>query len=584
MRLSEQFLYDLKNRNDIVSIIGGYVDLKKRGKTSNGLCPFHGEKTPSFTVYDDTQSYYCFGCQNGGDVITFIMNIENLDYIEAVKFLADRSGLVMPADSDVDDYKLKLKKRAREANKTAALHFYKSLYEPEGKEALDYLYGRGFTDNTIKKWGLGYAKNSFDELIRHLTDSGFKIAEIAAAGLCAKSRKNNSHYSYFRNRIIFPIIDIRGEVIGFGGRVCDNSKPKYLNTADTELFKKHQNLYGMNFAKNTKQSFYILSEGYADTIAIARAGFDNVVATLGTALSKDQAMLLKRYTNEIVIAYDMDEAGRKATDRSIEILKEAALSVRVLRLDRADAKDPDEYIKKYGRDRFAALIEKSGGSVSYMLSNIKNKYDIDSDEGKAEYLKAVAPMISRLSIIERDIYISKVAKETDVSKSAIEQQVAAISRRNQKREENKQKKVEIVKKAPNKIDRINPEKAKYGSAVSKEEYLIAAVMKNPDFTSFITLETFITEFNTDIVSRILEIINEYARFDISLFGDSISQQKISYLMRLQFEYSQIDLSEQSARDVAVKLYDEKNRLILKGSDNDDYISELLEQKRRQDNG
>ncbi len=583
MRLTEQFLYDLKNRNDVVSIIGGYVDLKKRGKTHNGLCPFHGEKTPSFTVYDDTQSYYCFGCQNGGDVITFIMNIENLDYIEAVKFLADRSGLAVPTESGADDYKLKLKKRARQANKAAALHFYNSLYEPAGKEALDYLYGRGFTDNTIKKWGLGYAKNSFDELIKHLTEQGFKIAEIAAAGLCIKSSKNNSHYSYFRNRVIFPIIDIRGEVIGFGGRVCDNSKPKYLNTADTELFRKHQNLYGMNFAKNTKRDFYILSEGYADTIAIARAGYDNVVATLGTALSKDQAMLLKRYTSEIVIAYDMDEAGRKATDRSIDILKEAALTVRVLKLDKSDAKDPDEYIKKYGKERFNSLIEKSGGSVAYLLSNIKNKHDIDTDEGKAEFLKAVTPILAKLSIIERDIYISRISKETDVSKTAIEQQVANIARRNQKRAENKQKRVEVTQKRTP-TDRLNPEKAKYSGAASKEEYIISAVMKNPDFTSFITPDIFITEFNTDIVIRVLEIINRYSKFDISLFGDSLTQPQINYLMRLQYEFSEIDCGEQSVRDAATKLYDEKNRLILKDSDSDEFLNDLLEKKRREDNG
>ena len=346
MALPDGFLYELKERSDIADVVSGYVNLKRRGRDMVGLCPFHSEKTPSFNLYPENGSFYCFGCGAGGDVITFIMKIENLDYIEAVKFLAQRAGIEVPENS-YDDGMGKLRMRIFEANREAARFYNKKLYEPEGKEGLDYLYRRELPDNIIRRFGLGYSPKSRYALCDHLRSLGFKDSEIVAANLAFRSQDGRRIVDRFSDRVMFPIIDLRGNVIGFGGRILTDQKPKYLNTSDTPAFKKSANLFSLNNAKNTGERTLILCEGYMDVIALSKAGFKNAVATLGTALTAEQAILMKRYADEVIICYDADEAGQKATARAISLLRNAGLVIRVLSIP--EGKDPDELSEIKGK-------------------------------------------------------------------------------------------------------------------------------------------------------------------------------------------------------------------------------------------
>ena len=309
MAFPESFLQELKLRNDITELVSSYITLKRRGRNMVGLCPFHGEKTPSFNIYTENGSFYCFGCGVGGDVITFVMKMENLDYVDAVKFLAQRAGMDMPEDS-YDDSMSKLRTRVYEANREAARYYYKILYSPDGKNGLDYFHGRMLTDRTIRHFGLGFADDDWSSLSDYLIGKGFSKNELVAANLAVKQRNGNGIYDRFRNRVMFPIIDLRGNVIAFGGRIMTDEKPKYLNTSDTPVFKKSENLFSLNNAKNSGSRTLILCEGYMDVIAVNQAGFQNAVATLGTALTREQAMLMKRYADEVVICYDSDEAGQ----------------------------------------------------------------------------------------------------------------------------------------------------------------------------------------------------------------------------------------------------------------------------------
>ena len=311
MPLNESFLQELKFKTDIEDIISGYVSLKRRGSTSVGLCPFHNEKTPSFTVYNDTQSFYCFGCGAGGDAVTFIKKIENLDYIDAVKLLAQRAGLQMPEDNSFDESLSKKRRRILEINRESAKFYYSYLISPAGKAGLDYYLNRGLTANTIKRFGLGYAPDEWDSLLKHLKSKGYKVGEMVDAGV-VKVGRNNNYYDTFKNRVMTPIIDVRGNVIAFGGRVLDNSKPKYINTSDTLVYKKTNELFALNLAKDNCSDTLILCEGYMDVIAMHQAGFTNAVAGCGTALTNEQVRLISRYTKEVILAYDADEAGQKA--------------------------------------------------------------------------------------------------------------------------------------------------------------------------------------------------------------------------------------------------------------------------------
>ena len=356
MRISDEFLFELRQRCNIEDIVSGYVQLKRRGKNLVGLCPFHNEKTPSFTLYPENGSFYCFGCGAGGEVVSFIRRAENLDFTEAVRFLCDRVGMTMPADG-FDDSLAQKRKRIYEMNREAAKFFHECLLGEKGRAALQYYLNRGYTKKTITRFGLGYAPNEWRALLTHLREKGYSYEDAYEANLAQKSEKNGkvSFYDNFRNRVIVPIIDARGNVVAFGGRVLDDSKPKYINTSDTPVYKKSLGVFGLNFAKNSKERSLILVEGYMDAIALHQAGFTNSIACLGTALTGEMAHLLSRYADEILLAYDNDEAGRKATERAIGVFSSIGMKIRVIRL--SGGKDPDEILKKFGAEKMRSLIE-----------------------------------------------------------------------------------------------------------------------------------------------------------------------------------------------------------------------------------
>ncbi len=501
MAFPESFLQELKLRNDITELVSSYITLKRRGRNMVGLCPFHGEKTPSFNIYTENGSFYCFGCGVGGDVITFVMKMENLDYVDAVKFLAQRAGMDMPEDS-YDDSMSKLRTRVYEANREAARYYYKMLYSPDGKHGLDYFHGRMLTDRTIRHFGLGFADDDWSSLSDYLIGKGFSKNELVAANLAVKQKNGNGIYDRFRNRVMFPIIDLRGNVIAFGGRIMTDEKPKYLNTSDTPVFKKSENLFSLNNAKNSGSRTLILCEGYMDVIAVNQAGFQNAVATLGTALTREQAMLMKRYADEVVICYDSDEAGQKATSRAIPILRNAGLLVRILTVP--SGKDPDEFIKSKGADgpeAFRALVEKSGNDVEYRLQKLRSNYNLNTSDGKVQFLEEASKVIAAIySPIERDVYISRLCKEFEISKDSFVRQVNSINRR--KDRENAKKEVRRLQNdLSGRGDRIDTEHVKKPRSSSAEEALIAYLINNPDSVKYINGRLSKDQFQNELMKR-----------------------------------------------------------------------------------
>ncbi|MBC8535733.1 DNA primase [Clostridiales bacterium BX7] len=566
--MSEKFLGELKNKTDVEEVIGSYVALKRRGTKAVGLCPFHSEKTPSFTVFPDTQSYYCFGCGAGGDVITFLMTMENLTYPEAVEQLAKRAGMAMPEPERGGGEDLK-KKRLRlfDLNRDAARFFHQTLLEPQAKPALDYLLGRALTMRTIKHFGLGFASDDWDSLLKHLTAKGYTREELREAGLCSRS-KSGSFYDYFRNRVIFPIIDVRGGVIGFGGRVMDQSLPKYLNSPDTLVFKKSSNLYGLNFAKANAKQRLILTEGYMDTIALHQAGFENALATLGTAITQEHARLMARYTKEVLIAYDSDAAGQKATDKAIEYLGEVGIKVKVIRM--TGGKDPDEYIKTFGRDKFNQLIEGSGSHIEYKLAKVSSKYDIHIDEQRVEYLKETVQILSAIeSPIEREVYAARIARETGVDKAAVNAEVArarkAFAKKTAKNMERREQ-----EKLFSRRDKINPEKEGALKAAKSEEGLLCILFFHPDYAEeireAILPQDFVTSFNRRVFESICGIIDRAGVPDTTLLGQEFSPEEMGAIGGILALHETIAGTRQEAAQYIQNILAEKSRRSLKAAD------------------
>ncbi|MCD7722597.1 MAG: DNA primase, partial [Clostridiales bacterium] len=414
----------LKYKIDIEDIISPYVSLKRAGSLYKGLCPFHNEKTPSFTVYPDTQSFYCFGCGAGGDAITFIMKIENLDYMDALKLLADRVGLQMPQDG-FDTSISKKRKKILEINRESARFFNSFMMSEEGRAGLQYFLNRGLTPKTIKKFGLGYAPNEWDRLLKHLKGKGFTLGEMLDAGLVKQGRKG--YYDTFRNRVMTPIIDVRSNVIAFGGRVLDDSKPKYINSDDSLAYKKTNELFSLNFAKDSGKRTLILCEGYMDVIAMYQAGFTNAVASCGTALTAQQVKLISRYADEVILAYDADEAGQKAVSKAIALFKETAVKLRIPAL--YGGKDPDEIIKKLGREKFGAMLDGASNEVEFSLLNIRNAVDLGTTQGKIDFINRAVAVLANKTPVEKDLYTSRIAEELEVSKNSIRAQLENYEKR-----------------------------------------------------------------------------------------------------------------------------------------------------------
>lgn len=413
-------MQELVERNDIVDVVGSYVRLTKRsGSNQFGLCPFHSEKTPSFSVSPDKQIYHCFGCGKGGGVINFIMEIEGLTFPEAVEFLAKRVGMAMPEQED--NREAKKRRRMLELNRDAAKFFYSCLSGPGGGPALDYMAKREITPATAKRFGLGYAPDTWDSLIKAMKELGYSEYELFDAGL-ARRGKSGGHYDAFRSRLMFPVIDVRGDVIGFSGRILGDGEPKYMNSPETLVFNKSRNLFGLNLAKKSKSGHIILAEGNIDVVMMHQAGFDSAVASLGTSLTPEQARLISHYTKEVIIAYDSDGAGKKAAQRAIGLLDKLDVKVKVLSM--SGAKDPDEYIKTKGADAFRNLLDKSENHIDYRLQTVTDKYDLSVDEQKVAFLKEASDMVARLpGPVERQVYAIRVAGMAGVSNDVVVQEV-----------------------------------------------------------------------------------------------------------------------------------------------------------------
>lgn len=474
MALSDSFLQELKMKTDIEDVISTYVTLKRRGATLVGLCPFHNEKTPSFTVYPATQSFYCFGCGAGGDAITFLKKVENLDYLDAVKTLAQRAGLQMPQEG-FDDSLSKRRRRILEMNREAARFYHSVLLSPEGKVGYDYYIGRALSAATINHFGLGFAPNQWDALLKHMRAKGYQPAELVDAGLARKGQKG--YYDNFRNRVMTPIIDVRGNVIAFGGRVLDDSKPKYINTGDTLVYKKTNELFALNFAKDSKEDALILCEGYMDVIAMHQAGFTNAVAGCGTALTTEQVRLISRYAKEVILTYDADEAGQKALQKAMTLFDQTDVKVRIPAL--VGGKDPDEIIRTYGRDKFKGMLEGASNETEFRLLALRRQYNLATTQGKIDFIGGALQILATLPPVEQDLYVSRLSEELGVERQNMKVQlqdlVARQGNRREKREFNR-----IVQENMRKTARETMATDASLRKLRAEDRLISLLLRYPD--------------------------------------------------------------------------------------------------------
>lgn len=535
MRLSDEFLSELRMRCDIEDIVSGYVQLKRRGKNLVGLCPFHNEKTPSFTVYPENGSFYCFGCGAGGEVVSFIRRAENLDFVEAVRFLCDKVGLAMPSDG-FDDSLSQKRKRIYEMNREAARFFHECLLSEKGKTALEYYKNRGYSKKTIVRFGLGYAPNEWRALLTHLREKGYSFEEAYEANLANKSDKNGkvSFYDNFRNRVIVPIIDPRGNVVAFGGRVLDDSKPKYINTSDTPVYKKSLGVFGLNFAKNSKERSLILVEGYMDAIALHQAGFTNSIACLGTALTGEMAHLLSRYADEILLCYDNDEAGKKATERALGVFSSIGMKTRVVRL--SGGKDPDEILKKFGAEKIRSLLEGAENDIEFALLKAREGIDLDSSDGKVKYLSLAAEVLSKVkNTIAVDIYASRLAEELGVEKTALTARINQIRR--SAAYKNERKKYQTIQQdSLSKMSRLRLQNNTTVKSVKAQERALTLLFENPDFYPAVRGRVKEESFCVPALKRLFKVLSgrleSGGSLELTSLSSELSNEEMNELVRL----------------------------------------------------
>lgn len=561
MRIPQNFVEELKYRNKIDDVISSYVNLKRTGSNKTGLCPFHSEKTPSFTVFTNTETFHCFGCGAGGDVITFIMRAENLEYTAALEFLAKRAGMEMPVDNE---HKSEMLKRSRilEMNKDAAKFFNQMLYSPEAERARAYLEKRKLSSAAVKRFGLGYAPDSFDALRNYMKKLGYGDAELKEAFLCGKSERTGKFFDYFRGRLIFPIIDNFSNVIAFGGRaINDEVKPKYLNTSDTPVFKKSRNLFALNFARSCADEYIILCEGYMDVIAVNMAGFSNAVATLGTALTSEQARIMAKYTKKVVISYDSDDAGQSAAKRAIPLLSEAGIEVSVLKMK--DAKDPDEYIKKFGAAKFKLLIEGSRGKFDFLCDTVLKKYDISIPDEKVRAAHEICEIIAGFySDVERSVYISKAAERLSIEEKSIRTDTERI-RKKKIREEDGERMRKIISDTSGYTDNINRERVGNTRAAKAEETIIGLILLYPELFSKAVSEEWALcpeDFKTSFGRRVFEALEKLGgKADIGVLAADFSVDEISRITDMQRKRAELTKNDESVLFDSIKaLREEKN--------------------------
>ena len=576
MAFPEKFIQELIDRSDIVDVVSGYVRLSKRsGANMFGLCPFHSEKTPSFSVSPDKQIYHCFGCGKGGGVISFIMEIENLSYPEAVAFLAKRAGMQMPEETN--SFESRKRSRMLAVNRDAARWFYSRLSAPEGEAARAYIARRRISPAMVKNFGLGAAPDSWDGLRNAMHDLGYSDQELFEAGLVKRGKKGG-FYDAFRNRLMFPVIDVRGEVIGFSGRILGDGEPKYLNSPETLVFNKSRNLFALNLAKKSKSGYIILSEGNIDVVSLHQAGFNSAVASLGTSLTPEQARLISRYANEVIIAYDSDGAGVKASQRAIGILEKLDIKVRILRM--TGAKDPDEFIQKRGAEAFRKLIEGSENQADYQLTTIQSKYDLSVDEQKVDFVREASELLAKMpDPVRRQIYAQRVAEtaglKADVVADDVERRHKRLVRSTQKNEQREQARPEkLMQPAARELRYEDPESA------AAEEGLIRLLYLDPALIRTAGLPL-VSDFSAPALGKIYEIIANRIRNGESVSADLLSGEltgdEMSLLISLLQKPEALSRSSQSAADYIAKIRERARYRNRGGPD----LMEILKQKQIQ---
>ena len=559
MAFPPSFLDELTARNPIEDVVGQYVTLKRSGSNLFGLCPFHGEKTASFSVSPDKGIYYCFGCHKGGSVINFQMEIEGLSYPDAVRALAKRAGLEVPEDEQYQS-RYRQQERLWALHKEAARFFHSQLYAPTGAEALNYALGRGMNKYILTTFGVGFAPDTWDSLTNAMKAKGYTEEELKESGLVTVSQKNGRIFDRFRGRLMFPIIDVRGNVIGFGGRIIKNDEDtaKYLNSPETLIFNKRKNLFGLNLAKKTKMPYFILVEGNIDVVALHQYGFDNAVASLGTSLTEDQAALLSRYTEQVVLIYDGDAAGQRATQRAIPILEKAGIDVKVMQLK--DAKDPDEYLKKFGADRFKNLLEESSNRVEYQLRAITKKYDLGDDDARVKYIAEAAEFISTLpSAVKREVYGTRAAEAAGISFEAMKIEANKAFKRRMAREKKKQEKIDL---APARILQPHSRNFHYDNIKSAmaEETVIAMALKEPallDQTGILSQGHFSSELLGRVFDQLIRRHTEGYEISIGILTDFTSEE-MAHVAGIS-QRQQGPVSEQAFQDCIRTILDEYGR-------------------------
>ena len=580
--IDPKIIDEIKFRNSIENVVSSYVTLKRAGSNYSAACPFHSEKTPSFVVFPSTQSFHCFGCGVGGDAISFVMRAENIDYVSAIKVLAQRSGIVLPDDVDGSlREKGVSRQRVLDMNREAAVFFNKCLMDESfGEKAREYLYKkRGLSPALIKHFGIGFAPDTFGMLHDHLKKLGYSDEEMYVGFLCGKSKKGTA-YDYFRNRIMFPIIDVSGNVVAFGGRVMDNSEPKYLNTSDTPAFKKSRNLFALNFAKTKCEELLILCEGYMDVISLHAAGFENAVATLGTAITSEQARIFSKYTKKVVISYDSDAAGQRAADKAFTLLQEVGIEGKILKM--SGAKDPDEYIKTFGAAKFKELLNSSMTKFDHMYEKVIAKYNILDDQDKikaaAELCKIIAGFSSE---IERDVYAVKVAKALGINKSLVVRDVNSVLRTIKKEGKQKQKN-DIYRAASGIGDRVNPESVANVKATKTEEAILGLMQLREEHfqkcVSILTVDDFITAFSRKVFEKMQILSTMNLKFDIAYLLEDFSQEEISRISNMLTDRQMLTSNGADVLEACIEAL--RNEKTQKGEeDTIDSLQSLLKKKK-----
>ncbi len=566
-RYSEEIINDVRQSNDIVDVISQYVHLKRSGRNFFGLCPFHNEKSPSFSVSPDKQIFHCFGCGVGGNVITFVSKIEGLNFIETIQMLAERANIQLPTlENNGDMQKEILKDKVYKVNEFTAEFYHQNLYKPQAKMAQEYVKKRQLTNETLKSYRIGFS-GKFDELYQELKKQGFNEQEILESGLVNKNERGQ-YIDRYRNRLMFPICDARGRVIAFGGRVLDDSKPKYINSPENVVYSKGRHLFGLNVAKKGDTKKLLIVEGYMDVISLHQRGITNVVASLGTALTEQQGWLLRRNSEQIILSFDSDEAGIKAKLRSIEILQNMGCDLRVLQLE--GAKDPDEYILKYGNMRFQSAIDKAFSVVEFKVKILKKDLNLENTNDKIKFLNEIAKLISKVdNTMEREVYIEKIAKEYDISKEAIYAEVNKLTYKNNKSEK-------ILEKAKPVVIHKEVQRKEVSQAIKKRENTIISILLNGDLSIYniikqnINPDEFQDEINSNIVHKLYE---EFEKGNSNINGiiDELSQEEQNQITMIMADDYEIDNLEKAIDDI-IQIY-QKEKL----NDRKFQILELLEQ-------